>query len=107
MPVTEIDVDELEALADEAIQLIDVREPEEYAEARVPGAVLVPLMTVPESIDRLDRSRPLYLICAAGGRSQNAAEFLDAHGFQTVNVAGGTKEWVARGKPYDSGPPSA
>ena len=104
MPVSEIDVDALAALDTEAIQLVDVREPDEYEEARVRGAVLIPLMTIPENLERLDSSKPLYLICAAGGRSMNAAEFLDQHGFDSINIAGGTKGWIAAGHDVDSGP---
>ena len=104
MPVSEIDVDALAALDTAGIQLVDVREPDEYHEARVPGARLVPLMTVPESLDQLDRARPLYLICASGGRSMNAAQFLDQHGFDAINIAGGTKGWIAAGHAVDTGP---
>lgn len=104
MPISEIDVDALAALDIGSIQLVDVREPDEYVQARVPGAVLVPLMTVPEHLDHLDVSRPLYLICASGGRSMNAAEFLDQHGFDAINIAGGTKGWIAAGHNVDTGP---
>lgn len=103
MAVSEIDIDTLAALDPASVQLIDVREPDEFEQARVPGAVLMPLMTVPERISDLDRARPLYLICATGGRSMNAAEFLSEHGFDAVNIAGGTKAWVAAGLDFDSG----
>ena len=103
MPVSEIDVDTLERVDPSSVQLIDVREPDEYEEARVPGARLVPLATVPDHLDHLDRSQPVYLICAVGGRSLNAATWLDAQGFDTVNIVGGTKAWVAAGKRFDSG----
>jgi rhodanese-related sulfurtransferase len=103
VPVSEIDVDQLESLDITAIQLIDVREPDEYAEARVPGAALVPLMTVPNQLERLDRDTAVYLICASGGRSLNAAEYLEQQGFEAVNIAGGTKAWVAHGKPFETG----
>ena len=104
MPVSEIDVDALAALDTGSIQLVDVREPDEFAQARVPGAVLIPLMTIPENLDRLDAAKPLYLICASGVRSMNAAEFLDQHGHDAVNIAGGTKGWIAAGHLVDSGP---
>lgn len=107
MPITEIDVDQLESLDPHAIQLIDVREPDEFVEARVPGAQLIPLATVPDYVDELDQSTTVYLICAVGGRSMHVAEWLDAQGFDTVNVAGGTKGWVAAGKTFDSGPADA
>lgn len=104
MTVREIGVDELHRLGPTAIQLIDVREPDEYAEARVPGAKLVPLATVPDTVADLDREQPVYLICAVGGRSLQAAEWLAMQGFETVNIAGGTKGWMAAGMAVDTGP---
>lgn len=102
MAVSEIDVDTLEQLGPASVQLVDVREPEEYAAARVPGARLIPLATIPGHLEQLDRARPVYLICATGGRSSNAAEWLVAQGFDAVNVAGGTKAWVLSGRNVDS-----
>ncbi|MGI9621505.1 MAG: rhodanese-like domain-containing protein [Acidimicrobiales bacterium] len=104
MAVPEIDVDELDALGPATLQLVDVREPDEFEQGRVPGARLVPLMTVPDTLDFFDSNRPVYLVCASGGRSFNAATFLIANGFEAVNVAGGTKAWIARGKETESGP---
>lgn len=103
MSVPEIDVDQLEALDPRTVQLIDVREPDEFEAARVPGAVSIPLMTIPDHVAALDRDESVYLICAVGGRSYNAAEYLRAHGYHAVNVAGGTKDWITRGKPFDAG----
>lgn len=109
IPVTvnEIDVDTLDELDPTEIQLIDVREADEFEEARVHGTVHVPLGTVPDALESLDRSRTVYVICASGGRSLRAAEFLVDAGFDAVNVAGGTKGWIASGRPVDSGPATA
>ncbi len=101
--IPEIGVAELAALLLDDIVLIDVREPEEYAEARVPGATLIPLDTVPERARELP-DQHLYMICALGGRSLKAAEYLTAHGWSCTNVAGGTNGWIEAGHPYDSGP---
>lgn len=103
MPVSEIDVDKLQSLDPPSLQLIDVREPDEFEDARVPGALLIPLMTVPERMDDLDTTKPLYIICASGGRSMNAAEYLSERGHDAVNIAGGTKAWIASGKAFDAG----
>lgn len=103
MNIPHVTVDELEDLGTDGIVLIDVREAGEYAEARVPGAVLIPLATVPDRVGDIPAEGTVYLICAAGGRSLQAAEYLAAQGRDTVNVAGGTKAWVASGKPFDSG----
>lgn len=101
-PVDEVTVDDLaRALADGA-RLIDVREPHEYEEAHVPGAQLVPLATVPDNVDLFRGDGPTYVICAAGGRSMRAAEFVAAQGVEAVNVAGGTKAWIASGRDVES-----
>ena len=102
--IPEIGVTELAELLSEDVVLIDVREPDEYAEVRVPGAVLIPLDTIPERIRELP-NRHLHMICALGGRSLKAAEYLTARGWTCSNVAGGTNGWVEAGYPYDSGPP--
>lgn len=101
--VPEVGVAELAELLSGDIALIDVREPDEYAEARVPGAVLVPLETIPERVSDLP-DKHLYMICALGGRSLKAAEYLTARGWTCTNVAGGTNGWVEAGLPFDSGP---
>ena len=84
------------------IRLIDVREPDEYAVAHVPGAVLLPLGTVPERIGEIGEG-PLHIICKSGGRSMQAAFFLAAHGIECTNVAGGTDAWVAAGHDVATG----
>ena len=103
MEVPEIGLAELAELLSGDIALIDVREPDEYAEARVPGAILIPLETIPERVSDLP-GKDLYMICVLGGRSLKAAEYLIARGWTCTNVAGGTNGWVEAGYPYDSGP---
>jgi rhodanese-related sulfurtransferase len=103
MEVPEIDVAELVKLRAEGATVIDVREPDEYDEAHVPGAVLVPLATVPDRLDEVPSEGPVYVICAKGGRSLRAAEFYRSQGLDAVNVAGGTTAWVEAGEPVDTG----
>lgn len=103
MEIPEIGIAELAELLSDGIALIDVREPDEYVEARVPGAVLIPLDTIPERVRDLP-DQHLYMICALGGRSLKAAEYLTARGWICTNVASGTNGWVEAGYPYDSGP---
>ena len=103
MDVPEIDIAELARLRGDDAPLIDVREPDEYTDAHVPGAVLVPLATVPDNLDRVPTDRTVYVICAKGGRSLKAAEFYRANGIDAVNVAGGTTAWVDAGQPVSTG----
>jgi len=101
--VPEIDVEALAERRADGVPLFDVREPDEYDEAHVPGAVLVPLATVPDALEQFPTDGPVYVICASGGRSRRASQFLRANGVDAVNVAGGTKAWLAAGKPHERG----
>jgi rhodanese-related sulfurtransferase/molybdopterin-guanine dinucleotide biosynthesis protein A len=107
MDVPEIDVTELAALREQGAPLIDVREPDEHEEARVPGAVLLPLGQVAERAGEVPTDRTVYVICARGGRSAKAVEHLRAQGIDAVNVAGGTLAWIDAGLPTDRGPGGA
>ncbi|MGI9608083.1 MAG: rhodanese-like domain-containing protein [Acidimicrobiales bacterium] len=103
MAISEIGVQDLSALLDEGeVALIDVREADEYHEAHVAGAVLIPLSEFAGRTDELPAGQ-LHLICAAGGRSMKACEFLDSPDRDLVNIAGGTKGWVAAGLPFVTG----
>ena len=49
------------------------------------------------------KDETLYLICASGNRSAHVGLVLEQHGYDTVNVVGGTSAWVRSGKAYDQG----
>ena len=88
--------------------MFDVREPDEYEEVRVPGAVLVPLATVPEAVEEFraaSRNQAVCVVCAVGGRSGQAVTYLRGLGVDAINVAGGTNAWLESGRPVESGPP--
>jgi rhodanese-related sulfurtransferase len=103
MVIEEVSVDELEERLVEGARLIDVRQPYEFDEMRVAGAVLVPLATVPDNVDAFRGEGPVYVICKTGARSARACEFLAAQGVEAVNVAGGTLAWIRSGREYVSG----
>jgi rhodanese-related sulfurtransferase len=101
--MNEVTVDELaEALAAGA-RLVDVRELDEYVGGHVAGAVHVPLATVPDRIEAFVGDGPCYVICALGGRSARACQFLAQHDIDTINVAGGTQGWINSGRPVVGG----
>ena len=68
---------------------VDVREPMEWAMGTLPGAELIPLGELHRHVDRLDRQRPLLLVCRSGNRSNTAAAMLARIGFTTANLSGG------------------
>jgi len=78
----------------EALQLIDVREQFEWDIARIPGARLVPLATLPDVVETLDRDREVVVYCKGGSRSRAAATHLADAGFPRVtNLTGGILRW--------------
>ena len=85
--------------------LIDVREPDEYAQARVPGAVLIPLGEVEDRISEFPTDVPVILVCRSGARSAMAAQMLRANQFPGTlyNLEGGTMGWVQAGHAFDKG----
>ena len=95
----QITTTELKSLED--VSVIDVRETDEYSSGHVPGALNIPLALVPLRINELDRDVTHYIICQAGGRSAQACMYMAQQGFDVVNVAGGTGEWIAAGFPID------
>jgi rhodanese-related sulfurtransferase len=104
MDVPAVEVHELATLRAEGAPLIDVREPDEFAEARVPGAVPIPLGEVADRVAEVPAEGTVYVICARGGRSAKAVEHYRSVGIDAVNVSGGTLAWIDAGLPTDSGP---
>lgn len=102
--IPEVTVDDLAAFsASGAAAVFDVRQPDEYVDGHVPGAVLVPLADVAERIDEFPTSGPVYVICRSGGRSATACATLRAAGIDAINVAGGTLAWTASGRDVQLG----
>ncbi len=98
----EIDIEELSSSYGTGT-LVDVRQPGEYAEAHVPGAVLMPMAELTDRMSEIDKSSPVFVICAAGGRSSAMTDLLRASGFDAVSVAGGTNAWIQSGRPVEGG----
>lgn len=99
----EVEVDELAEQVAAGATVIDVREPDEYAAGHVPGAVSVPLATVPDRLDAFRTDEAVYVICQAGGRSRRAVDFVAEHGIAAINVAGGTGAWRSSGREVVTG----
>ena len=105
MSFSEITVHELAAL--ENVVVIDVREIDEYLEGHVPGAINLPLSSFAETYDQVAHEDTVYVICAAGGRSARACEFIsqqaEYESSQFVNVLGGTNAWIIEGNKVVTG----
>ncbi len=96
-PVREVSLDAMGA-GPSGATVIDVREPEEFANGHVPGAVNLPQADLATRLDELPHDRPVFAICQGGFRSLRAAQFLKQRGFSDVaSVKGGTEAWRAGG----------
>ena len=82
----------------EKLTIIDVREIHEYAAGHIPSAENFPLSTLGTDFSKLDKDQKYYVICQAGGRSAKAYDFLDAQGFDVINVEGGMNNWPGETK---------
>ncbi len=84
------------------VQFIDVRMDSEFKGGHAPKAVNMPLDSLEQTLAQLDKSKPVYLICQTGRRSQIGAEILQKNGFKTIfNVEGGTSAWRNAGLPIE------
>jgi molybdopterin/thiamine biosynthesis adenylyltransferase/rhodanese-related sulfurtransferase/molybdopterin converting factor small subunit len=79
----------------EVLQIIDVREPQEYQINRLPGSILIPLGELPKRYVELDPNANLVMQCKSGMRSAKAQDFLRSKGFTRVrNLTGGVLGWI-------------
>jgi rhodanese-related sulfurtransferase len=75
--------------------LLDVREPWEYETVHVDGSLLIPMGQIPDRLGELNSAHTYVVMCHHGRRSQQVAAYLNAQGFQVVNLAGGIDAWAA------------
>lgn len=77
------------------IQIVDVREPDEYQIARLPNSIHIPLAQVTNRMSEIDATRETVVHCKMGGRSARAIEALKRAGFtgQLTNLKGGINAW--------------
>jgi len=93
-----------ERLADNDMQIVDVRRPAEYENGHVPHAQNAPLASLDKSLGplKLEKDKLTAVICAGGYRSSAAASLLQQQGFSNLlNVTGGTGAWVNAGYPTE------
>ncbi len=87
-------------LAEHVVVLVDVREPHEYQDERIPGALLFPLSTFDSDALPPDGPRRVVFHCAGGKRSLEAAQRrLAAGAVQAMHLGGGIAAWKAAGLP--------
>lgn len=73
--------------------LLDVRDPDEFAEGHVPGSVNIPLPLLRQDPSALPKNRPILAYCRVGQRGYYAVRFLRQHGYDARNIPGGILTW--------------
>jgi rhodanese-related sulfurtransferase len=82
--------------------LVDVREPHEWARGHIPGARHVPLRTLAFAPQEHLGARPVVFVCAHGARSLTAAALAERAGVpEAASVDGGTVRWAREGLPFE------
>ncbi len=82
------------------IQVLDVREDDEWTAGRIDGAVHIPLGELERRVSELDRNRPIVTVCRSGGRAGKAAEFLSGAGLNAEVMDGGMTQWAKDKLPF-------
>jgi rhodanese-related sulfurtransferase len=98
----DVDVNKFaELVAKEDGQILDVRTPEEWETGVIKGAIKINFFdeTFKRQLGKVDKTKPVYVYCKAGGRSTKAAKQMEKMGFTTVyNLLGGMGAWTTAGK---------
>jgi len=92
MPINNISAEELRELITnnkDDLEIIDVREPEEYALSRIRGSRLIPSGEVLNRVSEIDWSKDVIFVCRSGARSIAVAEAMSANGKKVNNLETG------------------
>ncbi|HEY4240825.1 MAG TPA: rhodanese-like domain-containing protein [Kofleriaceae bacterium] len=90
-------------LADASVEVIDVRDADEYATGHIPGARLLPLDALRADVEaQLRPGHAIVFVCASGTRSLGAAKLAERFGYANVySLDGGTRGWARAGLPIE------
>ncbi|ELK45787.1 sulfurtransferase TusA family protein [Halobacillus sp. BAB-2008] len=89
-----VDNETLQEVRSQEVTILDVREQAEFAFTHIPGAVSIPLGELDARMNEIDSTKPVYVICRTGSRSDLAAQKLADKGLENVyNVVPGMREW--------------
>jgi molybdopterin/thiamine biosynthesis adenylyltransferase/rhodanese-related sulfurtransferase len=104
MALRQVGVEEAIGLAADGYQVLDVREPDEWAAGHIAGALHIPLGELPAraASELTDRDAPILVQCHSGQRSERAATWLVAQGYTNiVNLRGLIDRWPLAGGPWE------
>ncbi len=101
----DISLDKAKKLHDEGTTFIDIREPEEFQQDRIPGASLLPMSEMNTRLQELPKDEEVVLYCRTGNRSSYVLDILSANGYNNLmHLDGGIQAWYNSGLPVDTEP---
>jgi len=101
----EINASEVVAKRNAGAFILDVRQPDEWADYHVPGSTLIPLDQLEARVREVPKDREIVVVCRSGNRSATGRDILKKAGYtQVTSLAGGLSQWKAAGNPTVSGP---
>ena len=83
---------------------VDVRTQEEWDEYHAPNTTLIPLDQLPNRLSEVPKDKEILVVCRSGNRSQQGRDILLSAGYNATSMAGGLKEWYAKGYPIEGAP---
>jgi len=102
----QITVQEAYQMYEEGAFVLDVREPDEWEDYRIPDTTLIPLSQLSNRLNEVPRDQEVVVVCRSGNRSQEGRDILLEAGFEKVtSMSGGVLEWRQAGFPIESGTP--
>ncbi|MBW6394729.1 rhodanese-like domain-containing protein [Thermus sp. SYSU G05001] len=81
--------------------ILDVREPAEFKDGRIPGAVNIPIRDLPKRIGEIPKGKPIIVYCGIGHRGAMALVFLRGQGYNVKSILGGYKAWTGANLPVE------
>jgi len=101
----EVGVDQAyELYQQDDVFVLDVRQPEEWDEYHAPNTTLIPLDQLQSRLSEVPKDKKILVVCRSGNRSQQGRDILLSAGYTATSMAGGLKEWYARGYPIEGAP---
>ena len=100
----EVNVDEAYQMYQSGVFVLDVRTQEEWDEYHAPNTTLIPLDQLQARLSEVPKDKEILVVCRSGNRSQQARDILLSAGYNATSMAGGLKEWFAKGYPIEGAP---
>ncbi len=101
---SEVNVDQAHEMYQNGVFVLDVRTQEEWDEYHAPNTTLIPLDQLQARINEVPKDQEILVVCRSGNRSQQGRDILLAAGYNATSMAGGLREWYARGYPIEGAP---